>query len=235
MAEIAAMWKIRRLNARVKRAAERHREDPVFAEFAASTLSAFEVFCATYDDVRRGEIPWLQAGQSGRVAVYELLLSARMWMPLAVRDLPSMERSNYFDSRISDDVLDDTERLIAVLRDGRLADGQSLTYRDNAVDSLDVALRAAQLKWEQAEAMYPEYGTKMATLRLVATEARVRLHRFLQAAASILTYLNPEYLELLPSRAGQILDDDDRTAPWPEQVEPATLVTGVPQSLEMPG
>lgn len=235
MAEEVAMWKLRRLYARVRRTAELHAHDEMLAQRSATTIPVLESFCGAYDQLRNSEIPWLSDRPSGRAAVYDLVLSARMWMPLAVRDLPFIERANYFDSPISDDVLDDIERLITALRDGRMPDGQLLAYREHAVDELDAALRVAQLKWFESETKHVEYGQRMAALRAIAQTAKVALRDFLRAAAFTLTYLSPEYQKLLPSRAGHLDDDDDRRAPYPELVEPATLVTGVPQAMEMQG
>jgi hypothetical protein len=235
MPEAAAMWKLRRLHARVRRAAERHAQHEPIAGQAAIALPLLDSFSATYDALRQAPIPWMNTPQSGRAAVYELVLQARMWMPLAVRDLPHIERCNYLDSPISDDILDDVEWLIASLRDGRLHDGQPLAYREHAIDELDCALRHAQLKWNEAEQQYPEYAQHLLALRTAATRARAGLRAFLRAAAYTLTYLSPEYLRLLPSRAGYLEDDDDRTAPYPELIEPATLVTGIPQSMELHG
>jgi hypothetical protein len=146
--------------------------------------------------------------------------------------LPFIDRANCFDSTISDDILDDTEQLISALRDGRTPDGNPLAYRENAVDQLDIALRAARLKWLDAETADTEYSRTLAELRDLATVSRAKLNEFLQAAAFTLTYLSPEYLLLLPSRAGQVEDDDDRMAPLPELVEPATLTTSLMHSLE---
>lgn len=169
------------------------------------------------------------------MSVYNLVLTARLWMPLVVRDLPSAERTNYLDSRVSDDILDDTERLITTLRDARLPDFRTLPYRENAVDELNMALRAAQLKWHDAESTRPAYGEKMAQLRALAHRALAHLRPFWQIAAFTLSYLNEEYLLLLPSRAGFVVDADDRAAPFPEIVEPATLVTGIPVAFALQG
>lgn len=147
MAEYVSMWKLRRLDARVRNTVRRHGRSESIAQAARTTLPLFDEFCASYDGLRSSEIPWMKDQPSGRAAVYDLVLTARMWMPLAVRDLPFIERANHFDSSISDDILDDVERLIGALRDGRMPDGQRLPYREHAVDELDTALRAAQLNW----------------------------------------------------------------------------------------
>jgi hypothetical protein len=221
------MWKMRRLKSRIERVVERHRDATVLNESAKRTLPILDEFCEAYDALCREDVPWLKDGSSGRMAVYHLVLTARLWMPLVVRDLPSADRTNYLDSRVSDDIVDDIERLITTLRDARLPDFRTLPYRENAVEELNMALRAAQLKWHDAESTRPAYGEKMAQLRALSHRALAYLQPFWRVAAFTLSYLNDEYLLLLPSRAGFVVDEDDRTAPFPEVVEPATLVTGI--------
>jgi hypothetical protein len=235
MTEVVAMWKMRRLQSRVRLVAERHHDATSLAVCAQNTLPILRDFCDAYDALCRSEIPWMKDGPGGRLAVYNLVLTARLWMPMVVRDVPTIDRANYLDSPVSDDILDDIERLITILRDSRLTDGSTLPYRENAVDELNLALRVAQLKWQEAEATLPEYGGQMRRLRTLANQAHAQLRQFWQAAAFTLSYLNDEYLLLLPSRAGHVADDDERDAPFPEIVEPATLVTGIPLALALQG
>lgn len=219
--------------ARARRLVALHSADSALTAAANTTLPALQAFCDAYDAATRGDIPWTRDSQSGRAAAYELVLVARMWMPLSVRDLPGAERANFLDSRISDDLTEDVEQLITTLRDCRQTDGTFVGYRESAVDALDVALRTANLKWEAAEANHVEYGHQMATLRRMFDEARGRYRSFLQTCAFTFTFLSQEYLTLLPSRAGLLLENDEVAGPRPEIIEPATWVTGIPQSFEL--
>lgn len=163
MTEFAALWKMRRLYPRLRRAAERRPGDPTLSAGAQVAFPTLQEFCDAYDAASHREIPWMRDGQSGRAAAYDLVLTARMWLPLCVRDLPGAERANYLDSAISDDLSDDTEQLITLLRDGRQSDGSPVAYRENAVDALDVALRTAHLKWDAAEVTGVPLSLEMST------------------------------------------------------------------------
>jgi len=195
-------------------------------------LPSLMAFMQAYDEVRQGDIPWTHTVESGRQAVYELLVAARMWLPLLVRDVAGIDRANFLDSAVSDDIVEDVDHLIALLRDSRGAEGDILPYRDCAIDQIDRALRAAQRKWMEAEAADAQYAARMQNLRARAVEFRTQLEGFAHTVAFALGYTSPDFRRLLLSRASHLDSSDDRLAPRPEIVEPATLVTGVPRSLE---
>jgi hypothetical protein len=204
----------------------------MIAARAATLLPTLGAFTRAYDQVSQGEIPWGSAPIHGREATYELVATARMWFPLVVRDMAGVDRSNFLDSVIGDDLTNDVERLMALLRDGRGADGEHLPYRDHAIEQLDITLRDAQSKWYEAEALDIGFAERMQDLRGKAVSFRAELEWFAQSVAYVLGHNEPDYLRLLPSRAWHLDNADDRQAPNPEIVEPATLVTGVPRILE---
>lgn len=227
-----AMWRLRRIGPRAAHVAQCYAQHAEIAACASTMLPALVAFIAAYDEVRQSDIPWTHTPESGRQAVYELVVAARMWLPLLVRDVAGVDRSNYLDSGISDDIAQDVDHLITLLRESRSAEGDILPYRDSAIDQLDRTLRAAQRKWSEAEAVDPEYAARMQNLRVRATEFRTQLEAFTRTTAFALGYTSPDYLRLLLSRASHLDSSDDRLAPRPEIVEPATLVTGVPRSIE---
>jgi hypothetical protein len=227
-----AMWRLRRLGPRAAQVAERYAEHDAVAVCAARLLPTLGAFTRAYDEARHSEIPWARDADSGRTAVYDLVVSARMWLPLVVRDLAGIDRSNYLDSIISDDVIDDIDDLISLLRDGRGADGEYLPYRDSALERIDQAMRVAQSIWLEAEAADFSYAARLNDLRWKAVSFRAELQWFGQSVAFVLDHTNPDYLRLLPSRAWHLDSADDRLSPQPEIVEPATLVTGIPRLLE---
>lgn len=227
-----AMWRLRRLGPRVTQLAERYADFSIVAARAATLLPTVGAFAHAYDEVRQSNVPWSRDAASGRRAVYDLVLTARMWLPLIVRDLPWIDRSNYLDSTISDDIIDDVEQLIVLLRDGRGSDGEYLPYRDEAMERLDQEFGVAHDKWSSAEAADILYAERINDLRWKAVSFRAELEWFTQALGAVLGHNAPELLRLLPSRAWCQDPADDAQAPQPEVVEPATLVTGIPKLLE---
>jgi hypothetical protein len=75
-----------------------------------------------------------------------------MWLPLLVRDIAGIDRSNFLDSVISDDLIDDVGQIFSRLRDGRGMDGEPLPYRDEATERIDQALRTAQSRCDEQHA-----------------------------------------------------------------------------------
>ncbi|HEY5960152.1 MAG TPA: hypothetical protein VIV60_26545, partial [Polyangiaceae bacterium] len=170
--------------------------------------------------------------ETGRLAVRNLVVAARMWLPLVVRDLHWMDRANYLDSTISDDLTDDIENLLALLRDGRDSEGGYLAYREQAIAALDHAMRAAQSKWIDAETCDLGFAARINDLRWKSVNFSAELNWFRQSVACAVGHMHPDYLRLLPSHAWYSDSADDRHCPQPEIMEPATLVTGVPKLLE---
>lgn len=226
------MWRLRRIGPRAAEVAKRYADHVEVAARAASMMPALEAFVRAYDETRARDVPWRQDNEGGRQAAYQLVVAARMWLPLIVRDVAGVDRSNYLDSVISDDVVADVERLIVLLRDGRGTDGDSLPYRDEAIAQLDQGLHTAQQRWAEAEARDGVYAQRMGELRALAADFRCKLEWFTDSVAFALDHSEPDYLRLLLSRAWQLDAADDFGAPQPEIVEPATLVTGIPHSLE---
>lgn len=227
------MWRLRRIGPRAAEVAARYADQREVAERAAGMLPTLTAFVRAYDDVRRSDVPWTRDSEGGgRQAAYQLVVAARMWLPLIVRDVAGVDRSNYLDSVISDDVAADVERLISLLRDRRGAEGDGLPYREEAITQLDLALHAAQLKWAQAEVTDSTYAGRMSELRRRARDFRSQLETFTDRIAFTLDHTNPDYLRLLLSRAWHFDAADDSNAPQPEVVEPATLVTGIPRALD---
>lgn len=226
------MWRLRRLGPRAAQLAERYADWNIVATRSATLLPTLGAFTRAYDEVRRGAIPWSRDAESGRRAVYDLVLAARMWLPMIVRDLPWIDRSNYLDSPISDDLIDDIEQLVTLLRDGRGPDGEHLAYRDEAIERLDRSYGVAHAKWYEAEAADIAYAERMNDLRWKAVSFRAELEWFTQALVAVLGHDAPDVLRLLPSRAWHQDTADDAQIPCPEVVEPATLVTGIPKLLE---
>ncbi len=227
-----AMWRLRRLGPRAALVAERYADRSVVGARTATLLPTLGAFTRAYDEVRHGDIPWTHDAGSGRAATYDLVVTARMWLPMLVRDVPGIDRSNYLDSVISDDLMDDIDHALLLLRDGRGMDGEPLPYRDDAIDRIDQKLRVAQAKWLEAEAMDLAYAERMNDLRWKAVHFQAELDWFGQSVAYLLDHSAPDYLRLLPSRAWHLDNADDPRVPLPEIVEPATLVTGIPKMLE---
>lgn len=227
-----AMWRLRRIGPRAAEVAKRYAHHTDVATRASSMMPALAAFVQAYDDVRNAGVPWTRNSEGARQAAYQLIVAARIWLPLIVRDVAGIDRSNYLDSAISDDLVADVERLIDLLRDSRNAEGDCLPYRDEAIKDLDHRLHAAQLKWAEAEARDGAYARSMSELRIHAAEFRSRLEWFTESIAFTLDHTNPDYLRLLLSRACHLDAADDLAAPQPEIVEPATLVTGIPRSIE---
>lgn len=227
-----AMWRLRRIAPRAAHIAQCYAQQAQVTARASTLLPALAAFVQAYDDVRHGDIPWAHTVENGRQAAYELIVAARMWLPLLVRDVAGVDRANYLDSSISDDIVEDVDHLVMLLRESRGAEGDILPYRDHAIEQIDRKFRAAQRKWMEAEAVDAEYAARMQNLRARALEFRAQLEGFTLTIAFVLGYTSPDYLRLLPSRASHLDSSDDRLAPRPEIVEPATLVTGVPRSLE---
>jgi hypothetical protein len=226
------MWRLRRLGPRAALVAERYAERSVVGARAATLLPTLGAFTHAYDQVRQSDIPWARDASSGRAATYDLVATARMWLPLLVRDIAGIDRSNFLDSVISDDLIDDVGQIFSRLRDGRGADGEPLPYRDEATGRIDQALRTAQSQWHEAEAADLAYAERMNDLRWKAVNYQAELEWFAQSVAHVLDHSAPDYLRLLPSRAWLIDNADDHGAPQPEIVEPATLVTGIPKILD---
>lgn len=227
------MWRLRRIGPRAAEVAARYADQREVAERAASMMPTLTAFIQAYDDVRRSDVPWTRDTDGGHQAAYQLVVAARMWLPLIVRDVAGVDRSNYLDSVISDDVAADVERLISLLRDRRGTEGDSLPYREEAIAQLDRTLHAAQLKWAQAEGTDSSYAGRMNELRRCACDFRSQLESFTDRIAFTLDHTNPDYLRLLLSRAWHFDAADDSNTPQPEVVEPATLVTGIPRALEV--
>jgi hypothetical protein len=212
--------------------ADRYADHSIVSARSATLLPTIGAFTRAYDEVRQGDIPWARDAVSGRPSTYELVATARMWFPLLVRDIPGIDRSNFLDSVISDDIVDDVGRIISLLREGRGMDGEPMPYRSDAIERLDAALRAAQTQWLHAEAADLAYAERMNALRWKAVSFRAELEWFAQSVAHVLDHNASDYLRLLPSRAWYADKADDRGMPQPEIVEPATLVTGVPRMHE---
>lgn len=230
--QYVAMWRLRRIAPRAATVAERLADNGVVAARAATLLPTLGAFTRAYDEVSHSEIPWARDAESGRAAAFELAATARMWLPLLVRDVPGIDRSNYLDSSISDDLVDDINHVISMLRDGRGSDGEPLPYREQAIGQIDQAVRAAHTKWLEAEASDLGYAERINDLRWKAVNFRAELAWFADAVAHVLDHGSPDYLRLLGSRAWHLDSADDCSAPQPELVEPATLVTGIPKLLE---
>lgn len=230
-----AMWRLRRIGPRAAEVAARYADHREVAEGAASMMPTLTAFIQAYDDARGSDVPWTRDEEGARQATYQLVVAARMWLPLVVRDVAGVDRSNYLDSVISDDVASDVERLITLLRDRRGAEGDNLPYREEAIAQLDRGLHTAQLKWAQVEARDAAYASRMNELRRCACDFRSQLECFTDRIAFALDHTNPDYLRLLLSRAWHLDAADDSNAPQPEVVEPATLVTGLPHAFEPQG
>jgi hypothetical protein len=227
--EQTAMWRLRRIGPRAAEVAARYADHREVAEQARSMMPTLKAFIQAYDDVRRGDVPWTKDEAAGRQAAYQLVVAARMWLPLIVRDVVGVDRSNYLDSVICDDVAADVVRLISMLREAK---GDSLPYREEAIAQLDRGLHEAQLRWAQAEATDNSYAERMNELRRRADDFHSQLECFTDRVAFALDHTNPDYLRLLLSHAWHHDATDDPDAPRPEVVEPATLVTGIPRALE---
>lgn len=227
-----AMWRLRRLGPRAAAVAERYADRSVVAARAATLLPTLGAFTRAYDQVQRDDVPWARSSDSGRAAVYDLVTTARLWLPLIVRDMAGIDRSNFLDSQIADDVADDVEQLITLLRDGRGFDGEQLPYRHGAIERIEQSLRVAQRKWAEAEGRDIAYAERVNDLRWKAVSFRAELAWFEQSVAHVVGHTAPDYLRLLSSRAWNMDENDDRDAPQPEIVEPATLVTGIPKMLD---
>jgi hypothetical protein len=216
----------------VTEVAERYADRDWVAVRVATLLPTLGSFTRAYDDVRRGDIPWALNAESGRSAVRNLVVTARMWLPLVVRDLQWIDRANYLDSTISDDLNDDIDALLALLRDARDSEGAYLAYRAQAITALDDALRAAQAKWFEAEAHHLDYTARIHDLRWKSVNFDAELNWFRQSLACVVGHTHSDYVRLLPSHAWHHDDAEDPGSPQPEIVEPATLVTGIPKILE---
>ena len=230
MASTTPQWKLRRLAPRAARILKRRSgTSPVMGAHATTIVPQVEAFMAAYDGTVKYQSTWKRDMAEGRGAIAALLKQLHAWVPLLVRDVPGFDGSIYGDHpQVPDDVLEDGERLLAVLEEARTATSEPLPYRQQALDALTPLVQAAAKEWTEAETADREYQTMLTNLRTQADGLQrnlVALRRSLLAESG---RNDKDYQKLRAEKAALPDEDDDPAAP------PATVVAPAPADAAQP-
>jgi hypothetical protein len=232
MATTTPQWKLRRLASRASRIVKRRAStSPAMNAYLASIGPQTESYVAAYDRAAKFATNWKREMGEGRTAILALLKQIQSWVPLLLRDVPGFDGSIYGDKPgVPDDVLEDGERLLSVIDEFRDGKGEALPYRQQAVDILGAAVKAAAKEWGEAEAADKEYQNVMNQMRAqadVLQRSLVALRRSLLAEAGS---KDKDYQKLRVERAGYPDEDDDPAAPSAPANKPANASTTPPSA-----
>ncbi len=225
MGTTTPQWKLRRLAPRAARIVMRRAgESAALAAHAATFGKQSDAYVAAYDRAIKYAATWKKEMEEGRGAVGALLKAMQAWLPLVARDVPGFEAGIYGDQpQVPDDVLEDGERLLAVIDEARTAQGEALAYREQATASLGPLVQAAAKEWAEAEAADKEYQTVMANLRVQAADVQRDLVALRRTLLATVGRNDKDYQKLRAERAGYADEDDDPAGP--PAVQPAAQAT----------
>lgn len=227
----APHWKLRRLAPRAKRVlARRSAESPALAAYKDSLPAKADAFIQAYDGLMQVQAKWRKEMGEGKSAVAALLKTIRVWLPLLARDVPGFDSTSFGDQPgVPDDVIEDGERLLLGLADGKDKDGKDLAYKSSAEAALDAAIKAASKEWSEAEASDAEHQSRLAAVRETADAFDKELQAFRQTLGSALGRSNKDFQKLRSERASQADDEDDSSGPpVPAKVDAAPPGAGAP-------
>jgi hypothetical protein len=163
-------WMLRRLAPRALRVMKRRAVSlPAVAAHMAQLGPQAESYVAAYERAVKYAVAMRREMGEGRTAVTALQTQMQAWVPLLLRDVPGFDGSLYGEKpAVPDDVLEDGERLLSVIHEGRTAQGQPLPYRRQALEAVGPTLGAAIKEWAAAEAADREYQKVYSDLRALA-------------------------------------------------------------------
>jgi hypothetical protein len=217
-------WKLRRLGSRAKRVLERRAgEAPVLAAFLKTLPVKADAFIFAYDQSAKYENTWKREMKEGKGAVAKLVSQTRSWLPLLVRDVPQFDASDFADKPdVPDDVLEDANRLVAVLDEATDDKGKTLDYANDAKTALITDLGFANEEWSEAETADSHYQKLMADVRATAAIFDLELQTFRRSLGHIAGRNDKDYQKLRAERASHADDEDDPNGPTPPApVKPA--------------
>jgi hypothetical protein len=228
----APHWKLRRLAPRAKRIlARRSAESPALAAYGATLPSVTDAFIQAYDGVANYQTTWRKEMQEGKSAIGALVTLIRGWLPLLTRDVPGFDPSSFGDHPdVPDDVIEDGERLLSAIKDGKDKKGNELSYGPTALAALEASITAADKEWSEAEASDAEYQSRLAATRATADAFDKELQAFRRSLGTVLGRSNKDFQKLRTERASHTDEEDDASGPAaPEPVAPASPEAGPPK------
>ncbi|UQA61681.1 hypothetical protein [Polyangium aurulentum] len=226
-------WKLRRLAPRAKRVYERRSaESPVLTAYSTTLPPKVDAYIAAYDAAAKYENTWRRELGEGKGAVAALVKVIRGWLPLLVRDIPNFDPTTFADKpAVPDDVIEDGARLLDIIDTTLGADGKPLAYENVALESLNVALAAANKEWSEAEAADATYQKLLKETRATGAVLDIELQAFRRSLAQVAGKGDKDFQKLRVERAAHKDDEDDPGAPPPSgPVEPAPAGVVAPKA-----
>jgi len=219
MSTVTPKWKLRRLAARGIRIVRRRAPQmPAVSAFLATLVPDAEAYIAGYDRTMRYQANWKKEMDEGRGATASLLKLIRAWMPLLRRDLPGFDASTFGDRPdVSDDVIEDGQRLASLVDEFRDERGLPVPYRTVLLELLGPALRMAVKERGEAEAADLQYQQHLAEVRRLAALLQKDLVALRQTLAVVVGRSDKDYLKLQVGYAATPDEDDDPDGPTPRQ------------------
>lgn len=232
MGTTIAKWMLRRLAPRALRVMKRRAASlPVVAAHMAQLGPQAEAYVAAYERAVKYAVAMRREMGEGRTAVTALQTQMQAWVPLLLRDVPGFDGRLYGDKpAVPDDVLEDGERLLSVIDEGRTAKGEALPYRRQALEAVGPALGAAIKEWAAAEAADREYQKVYSDMRALADGLQRELVILRLTLLAEGGCKDKDYQKLRAERAGYPDEEDDPTAPVASAHKPAPAHATPPRS-----
>lgn len=229
-------WKLRRLAPRALRIIKRRAgTSPALAAHLSTMGPQAEAYVAAYDRVVKYAMTRKKELEEGKTAIKALLKEIRGWVPLLLRDIPGFDPSVYGDRpEVPDDVLEDGERLLSVIDEARDGKGEPLSYRQQALETLGAAVKAALKEWGEAEAADKEYQNVNNEMHVQASNLQRDLVILRRTLLATVGSTDMDYQKLRVERAGEPDDEDDPSAPSAPVIKPAAPNAAPPSNTSNP-
>jgi len=199
-------------------------DDPSVEAYTFTMPAIADKFITDYDNETKCAATGRAELAEGQTSVADLLSTIRSLLPLAVRDSPGFDASDFGDQPgVADDVIGDGERLHDAFSD-RAKDKSKdpIPYADKVLAVLDKALVKAVKEWSEAEAAVSLQQKLLAQVRESGTAFDNELQLFRRTLAAAVGRKDKDFQKLRSARASHADEDDDPSAPRPPGVvEPA--------------
>jgi hypothetical protein len=215
-------WKLRRLASRAIRVLDRKiNEDPVFKAYEYALRPVARDFIKCYDDISKYSVTLTQEREQSKKAARKLFEVTRIWLPLLKRDVKNFNDQSYRNTTVTDDILEDGNRLFDFVTDYTDENGNQLPYSQDILEGLEPLLNSALKEITEAEQADSTYQLLSRATRENASKLQQELVAFRRTIAIFSGRNDKDYQKLRESKSHVPDTDDDPESPAAPVIEPA--------------